>query len=83
MSKHKHRARAVHFPSLGAALLSCSARAQALVHTMAAPPPPPDATQTATLDAQIERLMRCSPLPEPEVKVSEERRRRAMRREVE
>jgi hypothetical protein len=36
---------------------------------MATPPPPPDAAQTATLDAQIERLMRCSPLPEPEVKV--------------
>ena len=38
---------------------------------MAAPPPPPDAAQTATLDAQNERLMRCSPLPEPEVKVRE------------
>jgi hypothetical protein len=38
---------------------------------MATPHPPPDAAQTATLDAQIERLMRCSPLPEPEVKVRE------------
>jgi hypothetical protein len=34
-----------------------------------ATPPLPDATSCATLDAQIERLMRCSPLPESEVKV--------------
>ena len=32
-------------------------------------PPLPDAASCATLDAQIERLMRCSPLPEGEVKV--------------
>ena len=37
-------------------------------------PPLPDAASCATLDAQIERLMRCSPLPEGEVKVRERRR---------
>ena len=36
---------------------------------MSAPPALPDAATCAQLDAQIERLLRCSPLPEPEVKV--------------
>jgi len=36
---------------------------------MSAPPALPDAAACAQLDAQIERLLRCSPLPEPEVKV--------------